>query len=307
MKIYSNILELVGNTPLVRLNNLTKDCFADVVAKVEYLNPSCSIKDRAAIAMIDAAEKAGLIKENATIIEPTSGNTGIALAMICAIKGYKLIIAMPESVSIERRKLIQHYGAQIVLTSREGGISEAVKKAYEIHEKTENSFIPMQFNNQANPEMHYNTTAEEIYNDTEGKVDIVVCGVGTGGTLTGVAKRLKQKKSDVKIIAVEPEESAVLSGNPPAPHGIQGIGAGFIPQILETSLIDEIIKIKTPDAIKAAQELSKQEGILAGISAGAAVKVAIDVAKRPENKGKLIVVIIPDSAERYLSTPLFQE
>lgn len=307
MKIYSNILELVGNTPLVRLNSLTKDCFADVVAKVEYFNPSCSIKDRAAIAMIDAAEKAGLIKENATIIEPTSGNTGIALAMICAIKGYKLIIAMPESVSIERRKLIQHYGAKIVLTSREGGMNEAVKKAYEIHEQTENSFIPMQFNNQANPEMHYNTTAEEIYNDTDGKVDIVVCGVGTGGTLTGVARKLKQKKSGVKIIAVEPEESAVLSGNPPSPHGIQGIGAGFIPQILETSLIDEIIKIKTPEAIKTAQELSKKEGILAGISAGAAAKAAIDVAKRHENKGKLVVVIIPDSAERYLSTPLFQE
>ena len=305
MKIYSNILDLIGNTPLVRLNNLAKDCCADVVLKVEYFNPTSSIKDRTAISMINSAEEAGIITDGATIIEPTSGNTGIALAMICAIKGYRLIITMPDSVSVERRKLIEQFGAKIVLTPGEDGMSGAIDKANEIYSKTKNSFIPMQFENESNTVAHYVSTAEEIYKDTDGKVDVVVAGVGTGGTITGIAKKLKEKKPLVKIIAVEPEESAVLSGKNCGIHGIQGIGAGFVPKIMDLTLMDEIIPIKTKDAIKTSQLLAKKEGILCGISAGAALRAGLTIASRPEYKNKLVVVIAPDTAERYLSTPLF--
>lgn len=306
MKIYSNILELIGNTPLVRLKNLAKNCPGDLVLKVEYFNPTSSIKDRAAISMIEEAEKKGLIKEGATIIEPTSGNTGIALAMICAIRGYKLIITMPESVSVERRKLIGYYGAQVVLTPAKDGMKGAIEKADAIHSETANSFIPMQFENEANPLIHYNTTAEEIYEDTDEKVAIVVAAVGTGGTITGIAKKLKEKNPSIKIVAVEPSESAVLQGNPSGPHGIQGIGAGFIPKILDMGLIDEIISVSSNDALICARELAKKEGILSGISSGAAICGGLQVASREENKGKIIVVIAPDTAERYLSTPLFE-
>ncbi len=305
MKIYSNILDLIGNTPLVRLNNLAKDCCGDVVLKVEYFNPTSSIKDRTAISMINEAEEAGVITDGATIIEPTSGNTGIALAMICAIKGYRLIITMPDSVSVERRKLIEQFGAKIVLTPGEEGMRGSIDKANEIYSKTKNSFIPMQFENESNTLAHYVSTAEEIYKDTDGKVDVVVAGVGTGGTITGIAKKLKEKKPSVKIVAVEPEESAVLSGKNCGMHGIQGIGAGFIPKIMDLTLMDEIIPVKTKDAIKTSQLLAKKEGILCGISAGAALRAGLDIASRPGYKNKLIVVIAPDTAERYLSTPLF--
>ena len=305
MKIYSNILELIGNTPLVRLNNLTKDCCGDLVLKVEYFNPTSSIKDRTAISMIKAAEDTGIIKNGATIIEPTSGNTGIALAMICSIKGYRLVIVMPDSVSIERRKLIEQFGAKVVLTPGKDGMSGAIDKANEIYSKTKNSFIPMQFENESNTSAHYVSTAEEIYKDTDGKVDVVVVGVGTGGTITGIAKKLKEMKPSVKVIAVEPEESAVLSGKKCGIHGIQGIGAGFIPKIIDLSLIDEVISIKTKDAINVSQLLAKKEGILCGISTGAALKAGLIIASRSEYKNKLIVVIAPDTAERYLSTSLF--
>lgn len=306
MKIYSNILELIGKTPLVRLNNLTKNCCADLVLKAEFFNPASSIKDRTALSMITAAEKSGIISDGAVIIEPTSGNTGIALAMICAIKKYRLIITMPESVSLERRKLIAQFGADIILTPAKDGMKGAIEKAEKIHAQTENSFIPMQFDNESNPAIHYEMTAEEIWKDTDGKVDIVVAGVGTGGTISGIAKKLKEKKSSVKIVAVEPEESAVLSGGSSGLHGIQGIGAGFVPEIMDLTLIDEIIPVKTKDAVETAKELTKQEGILCGISSGAALKAGLDIASRIENKNKLVVVIAPDTAERYLSTPLFE-
>ncbi len=307
MNIKINALELIGNTPMVYLNTLAEGALARVALKLEKNNPAGSIKDRVAFSIIETAEKEGKITPmHSTIIEPTSGNTGIGLAMVCAIKGYKLILTMPESMSVERRKLLAFLGAEIVLTDTKGGMVGAIEKAKELHSEIKNSFIAGQFENPANPEIHYNTTAEEIWNDTDGKVDIIVAGVGTGGTLTGIAKKLKEKKSAVRSVAVEPFFSAVLSGENAGIHGLQGIGAGFIPKNCDTCFIDKISKVKDEEAIATARLLAKKEGVLAGISTGAAVFAAIEEAKLPENKDKLIVVIIPDSAEKYLSTALFE-
>jgi cysteine synthase A len=306
MKIYSDITKVVGNTPLVKLNWLTKDSQATVLVKLESMNPLWSVKDRIGVAMIDAAEREGKLKPGGTIVEPTSGNTGIALAFVSATRGYKLILTMPDTMSIERRKLLKILGAELVLTPGEKGMKGAVDKAEEIQKKTPGSFLPQQFNNPANPEIHRKTTAEEIYRDTDGKVDIFIAGVGTGGTITGVSEVLKKKISGFKTIAVEPLDSPVLSGGNPGPHKIQGIGAGFIPGVLKKDLIDEIIKVKHEDAGEISRRLAKEEGILAGISSGANVWAALQVAKRPENKGKTIVTVICDTGERYLSTWLFQ-
>jgi len=307
MKIAKDITELIGNTPLVYLNKLNKDCKATVAVKLEYFNPGSSVKDRIALGMILSAEKEGkIIPGKTTIIEPTSGNTGIGLALVCAIKGYKLILTMPETMSIERRMLLKAYGAELVLTSGPLGMKGAIEKASELAKNTENSFIPGQFDNPANPETHYNTTAEEIWKDTDGRVDIVIAGVGSGGTITGIARKLKEKKPEFKAIAVEPAESPVISGGQSGPHKIQGIGAGFIPEIFDRSLIDEVITVPGDQAIETARELAVKEGILCGISCGAAVFAAIETAKRTENEGKLIVVILPDSGERYLSSVLFE-
>ena len=307
MNIANNITELVGNTPLVKLNRVTDGAEATVLAKLEFFNPGSSVKDRIAVAMIDAAEKTGKINKNTTIVEPTSGNTGIGLAMVCAARGYKLIITMPETMSRERRMLMRAYGAELVLTPGPEGMGGAIAKAKELAAANPDSFfIPQQFENPVNPEVHRNTTALEIWNDTDGKVDIVVAGVGTGGTITGIGEVLKAKNPNIQIIAVEPAASPVLSGGPKGPHPIQGIGAGFVPSILNTEIYNEIIQVPSEAAFETARAVGSQEGVLVGISSGAAVWAAVQVAKRPENKGKNIVVIIPSNGERYLSTPLFE-
>ncbi len=305
MRIFNDITETIGRTPLVKLNRISEGAKGVLVAKLEFFNPCGSVKDRIGVSMIEAAEKMGLINKDTVIIEPTSGNTGIALAFVCAAKGYHLIITMPETMSVERRMLLKAFGAEIVLTSGTEGMKGAVKKAQELAEEISNSFIPQQFENPANPEIHRKTTAEEIWEDTEGKVDILVAGVGTGGTITGVAEVIKERKPTFKAIAVEPKDSAVLAGGAPGPHPIQGIGAGFIPDVLRTELLDEIIQVEAEDAFETTRKLSEKEGILCGISSGAACWAALEVAKREENKDKLIVVILPDTGERYLSTPLF--
>jgi len=305
MNLAPDILHLIGHTPMVRLNNIVHGCYADIAVKIDFFNPSFSVKDRAANAMIEAAEKNSLIDINTIIIEPTSGNTGIALAMVCAVKGYRLILVMPESMSVERRKIISAFGAEYVLTPAKDGMNGAVKKAEELAGEYSNSFIPFQFKNPANPEIHRLTTAEEIWKDTDGKIDFFITGVGSGGTITGVSEVLKKRKPELISIAVEPFSSPVLSGGSAGPHKIQGLGAGFIPQVLKMDLIDSVICVKDEDAINTAKLLAKKEGILCGISSGANVFAALEVAKKPENKGKLIVSMICDTGERYLSTELF--
>lgn len=306
-RIYEDITKTIGNTPLVRLNNITRELESTVVAKMEFFNPMASVKDRIGIAMIEAAEKSGLIKKNTIIIEPTSGNTGVALAFVTAARGYKLILTMPDTMSTERRSLLKAFGAEIVLTPGAEGMKGAVNKAEELVKNTHDSFMPQQFKNPANTEIHSKTTAEEIWNDTDGTIDIFVGGVGTGGTITGVGEVIKKRKPSLKVVAVEPADSPVISGGKPGAHKIQGIGAGFIPDILNMNIIDEIFTVKNEQAFALSRRLAREEGILVGISSGAAAYAALQVAARPENKGKLIVVVFPDTGERYLSTALFQE
>ncbi len=306
MNIFNDITETMGNTPLVKLNRMTEGCVATVLAKLEFKNPTFSVKDRIAVSMINAAEKDGRLKPGGVIIEPTSGNTGIGLAFVAAARGYRVIIAMPETMSIERRRVIKHLGAEIVLTPGDKGMKGAIEKATQLAAETENSFMPQQFENPANPEIHRNTTGPEVWEDTDGTVDFFVSGVGTGGTITGAGEFLKGRNSDIKLIAVEPEASAILSGEGPGKHIIQGIGAGFVPLILNEDCIDEVVKVSDSDAIETGRALATKEGILAGISSGAATWAAIQVAKRPENTEKTIVVILPSGGERYLSTLLFE-
>jgi len=306
MKIAENIGLLIGNTPMLRLNKLTEGCSAQVIAKLEFFNPTSSVKDRIGWAMVEDAEKRGLVKQGSVIVEPTSGNTGIALAFTCAVKGYKLILTMPESMSIERRAIIKNFGAEIVLTEAAKGMKGAIMKAEELLAEMPGSIMLQQFSNLANPAVHRTTTAEEIWKDTDGKIDILVAGVGTGGSITGISEVLKQRKPQMITVAVEPADSPVLSGGQAAPHKIQGIGAGFVPQVLNTEIIDEIICVSNAEAIDTAKQLMKSEGVFCGISSGAAACAAIQVAKRPENQGKMIVVILPDTGERYLSTALFE-
>jgi cysteine synthase A len=305
VKIASDVTELVGNTPLVRLRRVTEGAGAEVVAKLEFYNPAHSVKDRIGVAMIDAAERDGRITPDTILVEPTSGNTGIALAFVCAARGYRLVLTMPETMSKERRMLLRAYGAELILTPGSEGMAGAIRKAEELVASDPRYFLPQQFENPANPEVHRRTTAEEIWRDTDGKVDILVAGVGTGGTITGVGEVLKQRKPSFSAIAVEPDASPVLSGGTKGPHPIQGIGAGFVPKILNTAIYDEVIRVKNEDAMQTARRMAQEEGLLVGISSGAATWAAVQVAHRPENAGKLIVVIIPSFGERYLSTALF--
>jgi len=307
MEIADNVTELIGNTPLVRIQRLSEGCVADVVAKLEFYNPAHSVKDRIGVSMIDAAEKAGLIKPDTIVLEPTSGNTGIALAFVCAARGYKCALVMPDTMSKERRMLLRAYGAELILTPGSEGMPGAIKKAEDMAAADPRYFIPQQFKNPANPEIHRRTTAEEIWRDTDGQVDILVAGVGTGGTISGVGEVIKARKPSFRCIAVEPDASPVLSGGQKGPHPIQGIGAGFVPDVLNTEIYDEVIRVKNEDAFEAARRMAAQEGLLVGISSGAAVWAAVQVARRPENAGKLVVVIIPSFGERYLSTSLFAD
>ena len=307
MSIAEDVTQLVGNTPLVRLRRVTEGAVADVVAKLEYFNPGGSVKDRIGVAMLDAAEEAGLLKPDTIILEPTSGNTGIALAMVAAARGYKLVLTMPDTMSIERRVLLRAYGAELVLTPGKDGMPGAIAKAEELAKSDQRYFVPQQFENPANPAIHRATTAEEVWKQTDGKIDFFISGVGTGGTITGVAQVIKERKPEAKFIAVEPAASPVLSGGQKGPHPIQGIGAGFIPPVLDQDLVDEVITVGNDDALNLARRLALEEGLLVGISSGAAVVAALQVARRPENKGKLVVVVLPSSGERYLSTVLFSD
>jgi len=307
MKIYEDITKTVGHTPLIRLNRMALGSRAEVVVKVESFNPLSSVKDRIGVAMIDDAERKGLLKKGSVLIEPTSGNTGISLAFVAAARGYRLILTMPDTMSMERRQLLTIFGAELVLTPGAEGMKGAIRKAEELAAETPGALIPQQFNNPANPDIHRQTTAEEIWDDTDGRADILVAGIGTGGTLTGVTEVLKARKPGFKAIAVEPEDSPVLSGGQPGPHKIQGIGAGFVPGVLNREMIDEVIKVSNENAGITTRRLAREEGILAGISSGAALWAGLEVAKRPENKGKMIVVVLPDTGERYLSTWLFKE